>query len=207
MLDTLLAQGLLPDPVLRFGIRRLLRQRSRECWRGDTARRQQRTRDFVASMKAGPIAVSTQESREQHYEVPTDFYRLCLGPHLKYSSGYWERGTKGLGQAEESMLALTAERALISDGDKVLELGCGWGSLTLFLAARFPKALITGVSHSRTQREHILSEAKARKLKNVRILTQDMRHFGTKGRFDRVVSVEMFEHMRNWQTLMAKVHD
>jgi len=205
MLDKLLEMDLLPDALVRFGIRRLLRQRIAEITAGDAQAQQQRLRDFIAMMAASPIAVSTDVSKEQHYEVPTRFYELSLGPHLKYSSAYWEPGFTRLEQAEERMLALTAERAGIRDGDRVLELGCGWGSLTLYLAARFPKARITGVSHSRTQREHILAQAKARGLKNVRILTQDMRQFDIKEKFDRAVSVEMFEHMRNWQALFGKL--
>ena len=206
MLDTLLEKDLLPDFLIRPGIRRLLMQRQAEILAGGTQARQERLRAFIAAMAAAPIAIHTQTSKQQHYEVPTRFYQLCLGPHLKYSCAHWDQGTADLGAAEERMLALTAERAGIRNGDKVLELGCGWGSLTLYLAAKFPKAKITGVSHSRTQREHILAQAKARGLKNVRILTQDMRVFGTQERFDRVVSVEMFEHMRNWQALFAKIH-
>jgi len=205
MLDTLLEKNLLPDFLVRIGIRRLLRERQSEILAGDTQAQQQRLRDFVAMMAASPIAVNTQKSKQQHYEVPTRFYELSLGPHLKYSSAYWDKGTYNLGNAEERMLALTAQRAGIKNGDKVLELGCGWGSLTLYLAAKFPKAKITGVSHSKTQREHILGVAKARGLKNVRILTQDMREFDIKETFDRAVSVEMFEHMRNWQALFAKM--
>jgi cyclopropane-fatty-acyl-phospholipid synthase len=205
MMDSLVAAGLLPDPLIRVGIRRLLRARRREIMAGGTETRQQRQRDFIAAMAAGPIAVSTQESKEQHYEVPTRFYELCLGPHLKYSSAYFDAATPDLGAAEARMLDLTAQRGRIENGDKVLELGCGWGSLTLFLAARFPKSRITGLSHSRTQREHILAQAKKRGLKNVRILTKDMRDFDTKERFKRVVSVEMFEHMRNWQVLFGKI--
>ena len=205
MLDTLLEKNLLPDLLVRMGIRRLLKERQTEILAGDTEAQQQRLRDFVAMMAASPIAVNTQESKQQHYEVPTRFYELSLGPHLKYSSAYWDKSTTTLGSAEERMLVLTAQRAGIKNGDKVLELGCGWGSLTLYLAAKFPKAKITGVSHSKTQREHILSQAKARGLKNVRILTQDMREFDIKETFDRAVSVEMFEHMRNWQALFAKM--
>jgi cyclopropane-fatty-acyl-phospholipid synthase len=206
LLDSLLAGGRLPDPLIRAGIRRLLRVRARDIMAGSTEERQQRLRDFIAAMATGPIAVATQESKEQHYEVPTRFYELCLGPHLKYSSAYYDATTPDLGAAEARMLALTAERAAIRDGEKVLELGCGWGSLTLFLAERFPKAHITGVSHSRTQRAHILAAAEARGLANVSILTEDMRDFDTQDRFDRVVSVEMFEHMRNWQALFGKIN-
>jgi len=205
MLDALLAAGCVPDPLVRVGIRGLLRRRRREMLAGGAEGRQERLRAFIAAMAESPIAVATQESKEQHYEVPTRFYELCLGPHLKYSSAYYDADTRDLGAAETRMLALTAGRARIRDGERVLELGCGWGSLTLFLAKRFPKARITGVSHSRTQREPILAQAKARGLRNIRVITQDMRDFAINERFDRVVSVEMFEHMRNWQALFGKI--
>ncbi len=205
MIDALLEKNILPDALIRVGIRRLLKQRLAEITAGDAEAQRQRERDFLAMMARSAIALNTAESKEQHYEVPTRFYQLSLGEHLKYSSAYWDRGVRTLDQAEARMLALTAERAGIKNGDKVLELGCGWGSLTLYLAAKFPRCRITGVSHSRTQREHILAEAKARGLKNVRIITADMNVFETKERFDRAVSVEMFEHMRNWQALFGKL--
>lgn len=204
LLDKILELNLLPDAVLRFGIRRLLRQRLAEEYAGDTEHQQDKQRDFVAMMAAAPIALNTTESKEQHYEVATRFYELCLGKRLKYSSAYYDSTTRNLDDAEEKMLAITAQRAKIKNGDRVLELGCGWGSLTLYLAEKFPKAKITGVSHSKTQREHILAQAKARKLKNVRIITCDMNNFELKEKFERIVSVEMFEHMRNWQKLFAK---
>jgi cyclopropane-fatty-acyl-phospholipid synthase len=205
MLDTLLEKDLLPDALIRVGIRRLLKARKAEITAGDTEAQQQRQRAFIAAMRKAPIAQNTQQSKEQHYEVPTRFYELSLGRHLKYSSAYWDAGTFKLDDAEERMLAFTAERAGIKNGDKVLELGCGWGSLTLYLAAKFPQARITGVSHSRTQREHILAQAKARGLKNVRIINMDMNKFDIKEKFDRAVSVEMFEHMRNWPALFGKL--
>jgi cyclopropane-fatty-acyl-phospholipid synthase len=205
LLDSLLEKNVLPDALLRIGIRRLLRERQRQCYAPDTETQQERLRAFVAAMAKSPIALNTTESKEQHYEVPTRFYELSLGKHLKYSSAYWTPETRNLDEAEASMLALTADRAGIKNGDKVLELGCGWGSLTLYLAAKFPKARITGVSHSKTQREHILGAAKARGLKNVRIITMDMNRFDIKEKFDRAVSVEMFEHMRNWQALFGKL--
>jgi cyclopropane-fatty-acyl-phospholipid synthase len=205
MLDALLEKNLLPDALIRVGIRRLLKARQAEIAAGDSETQQQRQRAFIAALRKAPIALNTQQSNEQHYEVPTRFYELSLGKHLKYSAAYWDAGTLSLDDAEERMLALTVQRAGIKNGDKVLELGCGWGSLTLYLAAKFPKARITGVSHSRTQREHILGAAKARGLKNVRIITMDMNKFDIKGKFDRAVSVEMFEHMRNWPALFGKL--
>lgn len=203
MIASLLEKDLLPDWLIRLGIRRLLRQRLAEIDHGVPADQVAR---FAASLRTMPIAINTTESKAQHYEVPTAFYQYCLGPRLKYSSGFYETGAETLAMAEESMLALTAERARLADGQAILELGCGWGSLTLWMAEHFPRARITGVSHSRTQREHILAEAARRGFGNVDIITCDMNDFTiAPGCFDRVVSVEMFEHMKNWPRLLANI--
>lgn len=203
MIDALLSRDLLPDWLIRAGIRRLLRQRLREIEHPSPATQVAR---FAEELRAMPIAVNTAESKEQHYEVPTAFYQFCLGPRLKYSSCYYETGRETLAQAEEAMLALTCERARLADNLDILELGCGWGSLTLWMAEKYPRARITGISHSRTQREHILAEAQRRGLANVTILTCDMNDLALHtASFDRVVSVEMFEHMKNWPRLMASI--
>ena len=203
MIDSLLEKDLLPDWVIRRGIRRLLRQRLREEY---TAQPAERLQHFAADLHTRPIAVNTAESKEQHYEVPTLFYQKCLGPRLKYSSGLYETGAETLAQAEEKMLALTCARARVEDSQQILELGCGWGSLTLWLAEKYPTARITAVSHSRTQREHITTVARQRGLGNVTVITCDMNDFDpAAGQFDRVVSVEMFEHMKNWPRLMANI--
>ena len=203
MIDLLLEKDLLPDWVIRLGIRRLLHRRLHEVAHPEPAAR---LRQFADELRSLPIALHTAESKEQHYEVPTLFYQKCLGPRLKYSSGYYERGGESLAQAEERMLELTAERARLADGLRILELGCGWGSLTLWLAEKYPSAHITAVSHSRTQREHIMNEAKKLGLVNVTVITCDMNDFDlAAGQFDRVVSVEMFEHMKNWPRLMANI--
>jgi cyclopropane-fatty-acyl-phospholipid synthase len=203
MIDTLLSRDLLPDWAIRAGIRRLLRQRLEEI-----AHPAPKTKvaEFAAALRRMPVAINTAESKEQHYEVPTEFYRHCLGPRLKYSSCLYERDDDTLARAEERMLALTCERARVADGQTILELGCGWGSLTLWIAEHYPNARITGVSHSRTQREHILAEAERRGLHNVAIITCDMNEFTTQAAaYDRVVSVEMFEHMKNWPELMRRI--
>lgn len=203
MINSLLEKDLLPDWLIRIGIRRLLRQRLREI---DAPSPETQVAQFAAALRTMPIAINTAESKEQHYEVPTAFYQRCLGPRLKYSSCYYVNGNETLAEAEERMLALTCERARLADGLDILELGCGWGSLTLWVAERYPKSRITGVSHSRTQREHILGEAKKRGLANVSIITCDMNEFDiASGGYDRVVSVEMFEHMKNWPKLMASI--
>jgi cyclopropane-fatty-acyl-phospholipid synthase len=203
MITALLEKNLLPDWLIRIGIRRLLRQRLREI---DHPAPDRQVAQFAEQLRSMPIAINTAESKEQHYEVPTAFYQRCLGPRLKYSSCFYEKGDESLAQAEERMLALTCERARLTDGLEILELGCGWGSLTLWVAEKYPRAHITGVSHSRTQRAHILAEAERRGLANLSILTCDMNEFAPEaGRYDRVVSVEMFEHMKNWPKLMATV--
>jgi cyclopropane-fatty-acyl-phospholipid synthase len=205
-LDDLLAKNLLPDAAIRMGIRNLLAKKLREEDRGDVEKQQAALMDFIAGLDASPIAIKTDAANEQHYEVPTEFFQLCLGPRLKYSSGYWPREDTTFAESEEAMLALTCERADLADGQQILELGCGWGSLTLWMAEKYPNARITGVSNSRTQREFIEAEAARRGLSNVTILTVNMNTFEAGAEaFDRVVSVEMFEHMKNYRRLMAKV--
>jgi cyclopropane-fatty-acyl-phospholipid synthase len=153
-----------------------------------------------------PIAINTDASRAQHYEVPTEFYERVLGPRLKYSCCWFERGDESLAEAELAMLELYVARAQLQDGQHILELGCGWGSLSLWLAEKFPRSWITGVSHSRTQKEYIDAVAAARGLRNLTILTYDMNEFeAAPGLYDRVVSIEMFEHMKNWPRLLAGI--
>jgi len=160
---------------------------------------------FVAAMAASDVAPVPAFPNRQHYEVPAAFFREVLGRHMKYSSALWPEGTTTLDAAEEAMLALTCERAGLADGQRILELGCGWGSLTLYAAGRFPGATVVAVSNSASQREHILAEAARRGLVNVEVVTADMNGFAPQGRFDRVVSVEMFEHMRNWPELLRRI--
>jgi cyclopropane-fatty-acyl-phospholipid synthase len=204
-LDDLLAKNLLPDPVIRIGIRNLLSKKLREEDLGDVEKQQAALQAFVDSLKKLPIAIKTAAANEQHYEVPTEFFKFVLGPRMKYSSGYWPKPETTFAESEEIMLALTCERAALEDGQDVLELGCGWGSLTLWIAEKFPGSRITGVSNSATQRAYIEGEAARRGLTNVQILTCDMNTFEPGATYDRVVSVEMFEHMKNYQMLMAKV--
>ena len=200
MIDALLEKNLLPDSVIRFGIRRLLAERLRE-----EAGRYNRPA-YVADLKTRPLAEQTAAANEQHYEVPTPFYERCLGKRLKYSGCLYPSGAESLDQAEEAMLELYAQRAQLADGQNILELGCGWGSLTLYLAEHFPHSTITGVSNSKTQKEFIDGEARKRGLANLRIITCDMNVFDiAPGQFDRVVSVEMFEHMKNYQRLLGSV--
>lgn len=199
-------RGLVPDALTRLGIRRLCAQRLREEGAHDLARADARFRELLDELHRSPIAIETAAANEQHYEVPARFFELCLGKRLKYSSAYYATGQESLDEAEDAMLALYGERAELADGQRILELGCGWGSLTLWMAARYPNARITGVSNSASQREHILAQAAARGLGNVEILTRDVVQLELpEGTYDRVVSIEMFEHMRNYRHLLANV--
>ncbi len=200
MIDSLLEKNLLPDWLIRIGIRRLLAQRIRE----ETVRYDRTA--YVADLKTRPLAEQTAAANEQHYEVPTQFYLYCLGKRLKYSGCLYPKGNETLDQAEELMLALYAERAQLVDGLNILELGCGWGSLCLYNAAKFPNSKITAISNSRTQKEYIDAEAKRRGITNLTIITCDVNVFDTApNQFDRVVSVEMFEHLKNYQRLFANI--
>ena len=198
-------QGLVPDTVIRAGIRRLLKKRLTEIHAGDTAATAELCAAFVDEISAAPIALVPDQANAQHYEVPAAFFGEVLGPHRKYSSCWWPGGIVTIEQAEAAALAATCQRAELADGQDVLELGCGWGSLTLWMAERYPRSRITAVSNSHSQRACIEAEAARRKLTNVRIITRDMNTFDIDERFDRVVSVEMFEHMRNWPQLFARV--
>ena len=198
-------QGLVPDQIIRHGIRRLLRQRLVEINADDTEIVAFDKQVFIEAMKQAEIAPLPEKANQQHYEVPTEFYLKVLGPRLKYSSCYWPMGAETLQQAEEAALQATCERAGLSDGMDILELGCGWGSLSLWMAEHYPNSTITAVSNSATQREHISAQARQRGLENIDVLTCDMNDFGIDQRFDRVVSLEMFEHMRNYQVLFERV--
>jgi cyclopropane-fatty-acyl-phospholipid synthase len=203
----LLERDLLPDALIRLGIRRLLGQRLRAERKADAAAQQSHLMELVENLRASPVAIRTREANEQHYEVPSEFFEQVLGPHLKYSSCYFGPGVTDLGAAEAAMLALTCERAGLQDGDRILELGCGWGSLTLWMAERYPGSRITAVSNSRTQRAYIEARALARSLRNVEVVTCDANDldFPDGRQFDRVVSVEMFEHMRNYEALLRRI--
>jgi cyclopropane-fatty-acyl-phospholipid synthase len=204
-LDRLLERDVLPDGVLRFGIRRLLRQRLRAQQRDNLEAQGRALQRLIEQLRSSPIAIETEAANQQHYQLPTRFFQLCLGKRLKYSSGLWSAGIDSLDAAEEAMLRLTCERAAIADGQQILELGCGWGSLSLWLAEHYPNARITGVSNSATQKHYIDAECARRGLRNLEILTCDMNRFDIDRRFDRVVSVEMFEHMKNYQRLLANI--
>jgi cyclopropane-fatty-acyl-phospholipid synthase len=197
IVDRLIESGRVPDPLLRLGIRRNCKARlRRERRRGDAARRA-----FVERLRHTAIAEQPEKANEQHYEVPPEFFRLVLGPRLKYSACLWSPGTSTLAEAEDAMLALTCERAGIEDGMTLLDLGCGWGSLTSWLAERYPSSLIVSVSNSHAQHDAIVS----RRLPNVEVITADVNTLELGTRFDRILSVEMLEHMRNYEALLARI--
>lgn len=203
--EPLLDRGVFPDLLLRAGVRSrlgaLLRRQRAAC----PEARRERQRRFIEELGGMPVAVATEQANEQHYELPPEFFELCLGPRLKYSCAYWDNATRDLAQAEEAMLSLYRERAQLADGQRILELGCGWGSLTLRMAEWFPNSRIVAVSNSRDQRRFIESAARVRDLRNVEVVTRDMNDFSTGERFDRVVSIEMFEHMKNYRELLRRV--
>ncbi|MBT6726208.1 MAG: class I SAM-dependent methyltransferase [Deltaproteobacteria bacterium] len=203
----LVENGRIPDLLTRAGIRLLMLQRLREQAQEGPDQERQAMMTFVEEMRQSPIALHTQEANEQHYELPPRFFELVLGPHLKYSCCHFPEGVTGLEYAEASMLALTCERAQLQDGQQILELGCGWGSLSLWMAKHYPNSSILAVSNSRPQREFIESRAQELGLTNLSVQTCDMNDFTTEQHFDRVVSVEMFEHMRNWQSLLERISD
>lgn len=197
--------GKVPDSLIRWGIRRLLKQRLQEEFADDVERQSQRYRDLLTELRQSPIAIETEAANQQHYEVPAAFYRFALGKHLKYSSCYWDHETNNLDEAEAKMLAMSCERAELIDGQDVLELGCGWGSLTLWMAAHYPGSRITAVSNSNSQRVYINEQARQRGLNNIEVITCDVNQLTLDRNFDRIVSVEMFEHMRNYDSLLNKV--
>jgi cyclopropane-fatty-acyl-phospholipid synthase len=199
-------RGLVPDPLLRLGIRRLCAQRLRDEHAGDPDAAARRAAALVAELRQSPVAIHTDAANRQHYELPPGFFEQCLGPRLKYSGCYYPTGGETLAQAEEAMLALYGERAQLADGQDILELGCGWGSLTLWMAQQYPNARITAVSNSAPQRRFIEAQCRERGLGNVRVVTCDVNRLELPAEaFDRCVSIEMFEHMRNYATLLGRI--
>jgi cyclopropane-fatty-acyl-phospholipid synthase len=191
-----------PDWAIRYGIRRLLAARlANEARIG----KDETLDSFVGELKRSPIAKETDKANEQHYELPPPYFEKVLGPRLKYSCGWWSDTARTLAESEEAMLRLTCDRAELKSGQHILELGCGWGSLTLWMAEQYPESSITAVSNSRPQREFILNRAKERGLTNVAVVTSDMNAFKADRQYDRIISVEMFEHMKNYHRLLENI--
>ncbi len=202
----------MPDWMIRIGIRKMLADRIRIEEGKAAGQKALAKRDFVEMLKQSPVAIETLAANEQHYEVPGEFFRLVLGPNLKYSCGLWNKTPAsnadrlaGLEQSEIDMLELTAERADIRDGMRILDLGCGWGSFSLYAAKKYPGAAVVGISNSNSQREWIMQQARDRGLNNLEIRTANVANLQLDESFDRVVSIEMFEHMRNYKELLRRI--
>jgi cyclopropane-fatty-acyl-phospholipid synthase len=187
--------------VIQFGLTKLLVEKEKHEPEAQMADLLQ----FIDELKSSPIAINTTDANQQHYEVPTEFFQLVLGKRLKYSSGYWPEGVETLDAAQEMMLQMYCDRAQIADGQEILDLGCGWGSLSLYLAEKYPHSQITGLSNSATQKAFIDAQKAQRGLNNLTIITGDISYFETSAKFDRIMSIEMFEHMRNYEKLLAKI--
>jgi cyclopropane-fatty-acyl-phospholipid synthase len=191
-------RGLVPDRFLRRGIRRLVRERLEE----ERARSPEERAAFVRSLNESPIALVPEKANEQHYEVPAAFYERVLGTHLKYSGCYWPEGVGSLSEAEAAMLDLSCRRAGLEDGMEVLDLGCGWGSLSLWIEEHYPNCRILSLSNSHSQRAFIEGRRRSDRLE---VVTRDVNAFETERRFDRILSIEMFEHLRNYRALLSRV--
>lgn len=187
--------------LLRFGLAGELRRRAA----GSPEEQKRQKLEFVRELRMSPIAIASELVNEQHYGVPPAFFELVLGRRMKYSSGYWPHGVGDLDAAEEAMLALTCERAELADGQEILDLDCGWGAFSLYAAERYPHASILGLANSASQRAYLEETSRARGLTNVRFETADVTYWSTLRRFDRVVAIEMFEHMRNYDALLARI--
>ncbi|OZI45861.1 SAM-dependent methyltransferase [Bordetella genomosp. 5] len=199
-------RGWLPDAVVRAGIRRLCAQRLDDEMADDPRHQAERQQSLTEALRRAPLAIHTDTANAQHYELPAAFFRLCLGARLKYSGCLYPEGVESLDTAEEAMLKLYGVRAGLANGQDVLELGCGWGSLTLWMAEHYPASRITAVSNSASQRQHIEAQCRERGLDNVRVITCDVNTLQLpQAAYDRCVSVEMFEHMRNYQTLLGSI--
>jgi cyclopropane-fatty-acyl-phospholipid synthase len=205
VLTDIAESGRVPDALVRLGIRRLVGMRLREEHDDDPEAREERSQRLLRELAESRIALETDAANAQHYEVPAQFFRLTLGRHLKYSCALWDTGATDLDRAEADMLACYAGRAELSDGQRVLDLGCGWGSFTLWAAERFPNSTFIAVSNSSSQREHIEAMARSRGLDNVSVVTADVNDLDLPGPFDRIVSVEMFEHVRNYALLLNRI--
>ena len=201
--NALLSRGLIPDFLLRRGVRSQGKQRLLMMKKGNPINEY---KDFLEEASSGDIAIHTNDANNQHYEVDSEFFQYCLGKNLKYSSCYWNEDTSGLDEAEENMLELYCKRAEVKDGMDILDIGCGWGSLSLFLANKYPQCNITGVSNSTSQKNFIDNEASKRSLENLKIITSDINDFSSSKQFDRIISIEMFEHTKNSKKLLDSIN-
>ena len=206
MID-LAESGFLPDSLIRQGIRWLNKNRLSEELSFPVEKQGERFHALIDNLRQSPIALDVEIANEQHYELPASFFTQVLGKHLKYSSGYWDVGAINLDDAEEDMLGLYAQRAGLEDGQKVLDLGCGWGSFSLWAAEKFPQSEFTAVSNSRFQRDYILQVAGERNINNISVLTEDINNLKLDPKYDRIISIEMFEHLRNYSALLGRIEN
>lgn len=204
-MNWLIEADYLPHWVTRFGVRRIFLSGLDRQYEKGVERHNTQKRALIRKFKRSPIAHHVDDANLQHYEVPTEFFLEVLGRRMKYSCCYWPTGVFTLDESEDAMLRLTCERARIKDGMRVLDLGCGWGSLTLWIAEHFPNCEVLAISNSRTQGDYIRGQASQRGMNNVRTQTADVAELDLEKRFDRVLSIEMFEHMKNYEVLMAKI--
>jgi cyclopropane-fatty-acyl-phospholipid synthase len=198
--------GLVPDSVIRAGIRRMLENKIDEIRADDPEVAARTLNDFVAKMRQSPVALVPELANEQHYEVPAAFFDQVLGARRKYSCSIWPDGVSNLDEAENAALETTTGRVLLEEGMSVLDLGCGWGSLSLYIAEHYPQCSVVSVSNSASQGDYIREKAAANGLDNIEVLTADMNDFDINRRFDRIVSIEMFEHLRNYEEMFRRIH-
>lgn len=204
--NNLLENNRLPDWAIRQGIRWYNTQHLKRLNAGRPEELAQKKEAVFTQLSQGPLAVAVDAANAQHYELPPAFFEAVLGPHLKYSCGYWKSGSVSLAQSEADMLELYCQRAQLNSARSILELGCGWGSLSLYMAKKYPHTRIRAISNSQGQRQHIEARARAAGLRNLSVETVDINHFDPKENFDRIVSIEMFEHLRNYQTLFERLN-
>ena len=202
--NAFISRGLIPDFLLRRGVRGQGKQRLRMMENSDL---EKEYKNFLKEASSGEIAVHTDDANNQHYEVNSDFFQYCLGENLKYSCCYWNDDTFSLDDAEDIMLDMYCKRSKIEDGMNILDIGCGWGSLSLYLAKKYPKSKVTGVSNSSSQKMFIDGVAADRNLRNLKIVTKDINYFDTEDKFNRIISIEMFEHTKNSKKLMNSIND
>ena len=204
--DAILGSGFLPNLLIKLGVKYLIRKRLKRSYSVDPEIRQERLKEFISTLEEQPIAVNTKEVNSQHYELPARFFEIVLGRHLKYSCSYFKSRKDSLDDAESNMLDLYVQRAQINDGDRILELGCGWGSLTLHLARNFPRCEIIALSNSRVQKDFIRQKMKTENINSVEIITKDINDFNIDKKFDKIIAIEMFEHIRNYKKLFKKIY-
>jgi cyclopropane-fatty-acyl-phospholipid synthase len=208
--DKLLEKGLIPEFLLRLIIRLHLEYRLSQ--QPDTVEEiQKHLNMFIEKMEKNPITIEIKKANEQHYEIPTRFFQQILGGRLKYSCGYWDNIPSykdlpsNLDKSEEDMLFITCKRAQIEDGQRILELGCGWGSLLFFILENYEVSEYVAITNSKSQKQYIETLAEKRNINNLRVIKSDVSQINTEGEFDRIVSIEMFEHVRNYRKLLAKL--